>query len=114
MLYIASDFGREKRRPAGAEEWGTSHDLNNGVITLSPLVNGNTILGGVDPNTGLTFGFDPNTGAPDPGRNMNEPPSGPWNRHLRSVSPERAGDAQVLGLAQPFASSILKPFDHLT
>jgi len=73
MLYIASDFGREKRKPAGAEEWGTSHDLNNGVITLSPLVNGNTILGGVDPNTGLTYGFDPQTGAPDPGRNMNEP-----------------------------------------
>ena len=73
MLYIASDFGREKRRPAGAEEWGTSHDLNNGVITLSPLVNGNTILGGVDPNTGLTYGFNPDTGAPDPGRNMNEP-----------------------------------------
>ena len=37
------------------------------------LVRGNTILGGVDPNTGLTYGFDPNTGAPDPGRNMNEP-----------------------------------------
>jgi hypothetical protein len=73
MLYIASDFGREKRRPEGAEEWGTSHDLNNGVITLSPLVNGNTILGGVDPNTGLTYGFDPLTGAPDPGRTMDEP-----------------------------------------
>ena len=73
MIYIASDFGREKRKPAGAEEWGTSHDLNNGVITLSPMVNGNTILGGVDPNTGLTYGFDPLTGAPDPGRNMDEP-----------------------------------------
>lgn len=73
MIYIASDFGREKRRPLGAEEWGTSHDLNNGVITLSPLANGNTVLGGVDPNTGLTYGFDPQTGAPDPGRNMDEP-----------------------------------------
>ncbi len=72
MIYIASDFGREKRRPAGAEEWGTSHDLNNAVIALSPMVNGNTILGGVDKDTGLTYGFHPQTGLPEVGRNMEE------------------------------------------
>lgn len=72
LIYVASDFGRTRTRPAGAEAFGTSHDLNNGVMALSPLVNGNTILGGVDPATTLTYGFDPNTGTPDPGRNMEE------------------------------------------
>jgi hypothetical protein len=72
MIYIASDFGRDKKRPANAEDFGTSHHLNNGVVVISPMANGNTILGGVDKDTGLTYGFDPSTGAPDPGRNMAE------------------------------------------
>jgi hypothetical protein len=72
MIYVASDFGREKTRPAGATDWGTSHHLNNGVMTFSPLVPGDTLLGGVDPDTGLTYGFDPATGAPEPGREMAE------------------------------------------
>lgn len=72
MIYIATDFGRDKVRPAGAETYGTSHHLNNGVVAISPMVNGNTVLGGVDPDTGLTYGFDPQTGAPDRGRNMVE------------------------------------------
>lgn len=72
LLYIASDFGRSKGRPANAEEFGTSHDLNNGVLLISPLVRGNSVLGGVDPDTGLTYGFDPRTGAPEPGRHMTE------------------------------------------
>ncbi len=72
MIYIASDFGREKTRPAGAEDWGTGHDLNNGVAVFSPLVPGNTLRGGVDPDTCKTYGFDPQTGAPEPGRQMAE------------------------------------------
>ncbi|MEZ4241943.1 MAG: hypothetical protein R3F59_38495 [Myxococcota bacterium] len=72
MIYVASDFGRSKTRPAGAREWGTSHDLNNGVMVYSPLVPGDTLRGGVDPDTGLTYGFDPQTGAPEPGRTMAE------------------------------------------
>lgn len=72
MIYLASDFGREKRRPAGADEWGTSHDLNNGVLVVSPLVNGGKVLGGVDADTGMTYGFDPRTGEPERGRNMAE------------------------------------------
>jgi hypothetical protein len=72
MIYLASDFGREKRRPAGATDFGTSHDLNNGVMVLSPLVRGNTVLGGVDKDTALTYGFDLRTGAPDPGRTTAE------------------------------------------
>lgn len=72
LLYVASDFGRGKSRPAGAESFGSAHDLNNGVLLLSPMIRGNTVLGGVDKDTGLTYGFDPITGAPDPGRTMSE------------------------------------------
>ena len=72
MIYIATDFGRDKRRPAGATDFGTSHHLNNGVVVISPLVRGNTVLGGVDKNTGLTYGFDLRTGAPDPTRHTAE------------------------------------------
>ena len=72
LLFVATDFGRTKDRNANDESFGSGHDLNNGVLMLSPLVNGNRILGGVDPATCLTHGFDPITGAPDPGRTMNE------------------------------------------
>ncbi|MCA9540673.1 MAG: hypothetical protein KC620_17360, partial [Myxococcales bacterium] len=71
-LYIASDFGRTRNRSAGANEWSSGHHLNNGSLIVSPLANGNTVLGGVDPNTGLTYGFDPLTGQPARGRNMTE------------------------------------------
>lgn len=72
MIYVPTDFGREKHRPANASEWGTSHSLNNGVMVFSPLVPGNTLLGGVDPDTGMTYGFDPQSGDPEPGREMEE------------------------------------------
>lgn len=64
LIYLATDFGRMKNRPPNADEFGTGHDLNNAVLLVSPLVNGNTVLGGVDPDTGLTYGFDGETGAP--------------------------------------------------
>ena len=60
---MATEFGREKIRPPGAADFGSS---------LSPMARGNTILGGVDADTGLTFGFDPITGRPEPGRTMTE------------------------------------------
>lgn len=72
LLYVATEFGRTKARPEGAEDWGTGHDLNNGVAVFSPLVPGDTLLGGVDPDTCLTYGFDPETGDPDPGRSTAE------------------------------------------
>jgi hypothetical protein len=72
LIYVASDFGREKRRPTNAPEWGTSHHVNNGVMMCSPLVPGNTLLGGVDPDTALTYGFDPQSGVPAEGRTMEE------------------------------------------
>jgi hypothetical protein len=74
LIYFASDFGRSKKRPANAEEFGTAHDLNNGYAIASPFVNGNKVLGGVDPATGLTYGFDPEdpNGVPQPGGWMTE------------------------------------------
>lgn len=72
LIYFATDFGRDKRRPANADEFGTSHHLNNGYALLSPLVNGNKVLGGVNKSDGLTYGFDPESGEPAPARNMTE------------------------------------------
>lgn len=72
LIYVATDFGRTKTRPTGASDFGAGHDLNNGVLLLSPMLKGNRVLGGVDPETGLTYGFDLTTGAPDPGRTTSE------------------------------------------
>lgn len=72
LIYMATDFGRSRRRDNGSETFGTGHDLNNGVLLVSPLVNGNTVLGGVDPSSTMTYGFDPTTGDPDPSREFSE------------------------------------------
>ncbi|MEZ4467450.1 MAG: hypothetical protein R3F43_24155 [bacterium] len=45
LLYVASDFGRSRRRPAGASEFASGHHLNNGSLIVSPLVNGGRVLG---------------------------------------------------------------------
>jgi hypothetical protein len=72
MIYIATDFGRSKERPDGAPEFGTGHDLNNGFVLLSPMVKGGRVLGGINPDTGMTYGFDLATGAPEKGRETSE------------------------------------------
>ncbi len=72
LVYVATDFGREKVRPPGAENWGTGHHLNNGTLLISPLLKGNAVYGGVDPDTLLTYGFDRGTGQPDPAAIMRE------------------------------------------
>ena len=65
LIYVATDFGRDKLRPPGSGDYfGTGHHLNNGSILLSPLLRGNRVFGGVDPATLLTHGFDPRTGEP--------------------------------------------------
>lgn len=74
LIYIATDFGRTRTRPMGSSAFGSGHDLNNGFVLLSPMVKGNTLLGGVDPQTTLTYGFDARTGAAQPGKqDSNEP-----------------------------------------
>jgi hypothetical protein len=75
LIYMATEFGRTRNRTDGTTElFGTGHDLNNGFMLLSPRIRGNTVLGGVDPLTTLTYGFDPRTGAPEHGKmTSNEP-----------------------------------------
>jgi len=73
MIYFATEFGRTRRRPDNAMTFGSGHDLNNGSLLVSPLVNGGKVLGGVDVDTMLTYGFDPQSGRPEPGRHMTEP-----------------------------------------
>jgi len=74
LIYVATDFGRSRNRPANSTSFGSGHHINNGVLLVSPLVKGNSILGGVDPNTALTYGFDARTGAAIPGKqDFNEP-----------------------------------------
>ena len=74
LIYVATDFGRTRVRQPNATVFGTGHDLNNGFVLISPMVKGNTILGGVDPNTALTYGFDARTGVAVPGKmTSNEP-----------------------------------------
>lgn len=62
LIYLATDFGRTKTHQPGLTEWGSGHELNNGSLIVSPLVPGNTVLGGVEPTTGMTYGWDPATG----------------------------------------------------
>ncbi len=72
MIYFATEFGRTRKRPEDAMTFGSGHDLNNGYLIVSPLVNGGKVLGGVDPETLLTYGFDPQSGQPAKGRTMTE------------------------------------------
>jgi hypothetical protein len=44
--------------------------MNNGFLMLSPALKGNTVLGGVDPNTAKVYGFDPETGTPLPAETL--------------------------------------------
>jgi hypothetical protein len=72
LIYVATDFGRSKERPENATNFGTGHDLNNGNVLVSPLLEGNRVYGGVDPETCRTYGFDPRDGSPRPGTAMRE------------------------------------------
>jgi len=73
LIYVATDFGRTKTRPPGSGAYfGSGHDLNNGNLFISPLLRGNRVFGGVDPQTCLTYGFDLATGAPNRGAVMRE------------------------------------------
>ncbi|MEM9187817.1 MAG: hypothetical protein AAGF12_01475 [Myxococcota bacterium] len=71
LIYVATDFGRSKDRPTDSQTFGSGHHLNNGNLFLSPMLKGNRVYGGVDPETGLTFGVDEN-GTPAPGSVLRE------------------------------------------
>lgn len=72
LIFVTTDFGREKTRPRDALVFGSGHHLNNGCILVSPLIKGGRAYGGVDPQTALTYGFDPVTGEPRPNTVMSE------------------------------------------
>lgn len=81
MIYIATDFGRDKLRttpgaplhsvdpdgngPLQAAPVNTSHHLNNGAVVLSPLVKPG-LYGDVNKDNLLTYGFNRNSGLADP------------------------------------------------
>jgi hypothetical protein len=64
MIVFATEFGRDKWDTGGS--FGTGHHLNNGLLVVSPLVQGNQTLGEADPNNGFLTGFDPDTGQSTP------------------------------------------------
>jgi hypothetical protein len=68
MIYIATEFGRDKTRAANVREFPTGHNPNNAAVIISPLANGGKVLGGIDTESLHTFGFDGETGAPTPGK----------------------------------------------
>ncbi len=77
LIYIATDFGRDKVRttpgaplhtvdpdgdgPLEAGIVNTGHNLNNGCVVISPLVKPG-LYGGVNADTLNTYGFDRTTG----------------------------------------------------
>lgn len=73
MIYFATEFGRTRTKPGlNATSFGSGHELNNGSVIMSPLVQGGRARGGVDLATGFTYGFDRQTGDPVPGTTMTE------------------------------------------
>lgn len=68
LIYVATEFGRDKTREKGVSEFTSGHNTNNGVAIISPLVNGGRIFGGLDLSTLETYGCDLETGQPTPGR----------------------------------------------
>jgi len=64
MIVFATEFGRDKWDTGGS--FGTGHHMNNGLLAVSPLLQGNQALGAADPDNGFICGFDSDTGAPTP------------------------------------------------
>ncbi|MDQ3234331.1 MAG: hypothetical protein M3Q07_21190, partial [Pseudobdellovibrionaceae bacterium] len=67
LMYVATEFGRDRTKVGGS-----GHDLNNAAVMVSPLLKGNKVYGGVNPNTGYTYGCDLSTGEPQSGRQLSE------------------------------------------
>ena len=63
MIVFATEFGRDKFDD-GRD--ATGHQMNNGLLVVSPMVKGNQLLGAVDPNNGYISGYDLDTGEPTP------------------------------------------------
>ncbi len=61
LVYMPTEFGRALQGD-GNSAVGTGHELNNGVVLVSPLLNGGRVYGALDPQTGLLRGYDGLTG----------------------------------------------------
>jgi hypothetical protein len=72
LIYVATDFGRGRDRPAGSSQWGSAHELNNANLFISPMLKGNRMFGGLDTATLRFHGFDRKTGEADPGVMLRE------------------------------------------
>ena len=64
MIYIATEFGRDKDREENDAKFTSGHHQNNAAVIISPMANGGRVLGGIDRDSLLTYGFDPMTGEP--------------------------------------------------
>ena len=70
MIVFATEFGRDKWNTGSG--FGTGHNMNNGILAVSPMLDGGKALGEADPNNGHICGYDLDTGAPE---------------HFRGISP---------------------------
>jgi hypothetical protein len=95
LIYVATDFGRTRNRAANSPDFGSGHHLNNGNLVVSPLVNGNSVLGGVNPHNGMTYGFDPQTGDAE---GPNNPEAGDNLGRQMTEAEIYAGIVQALGV----------------
>jgi hypothetical protein len=66
VMYFVGEFGRETTRPDDALVFGTAHHPRSAILLASPILTGNRLLGGVDPNDLGTYGFDLANGSPMP------------------------------------------------
>jgi hypothetical protein len=90
LIYVATDFGRSRGRQAPDADFGSGHHLNNGVVVLSPMVKGDTVLGNVDKQTALTYGWDRTSGA-DLTVNDHNPEADVFAGILRALGVDTAG-----------------------
>lgn len=72
LIYVATDFGRSKNRSAGIT-FGTGHDILNGSVMISPLLQGNSVYGSVNPLNCHTYSYNLETGEPDLGLALTSP-----------------------------------------
>ena len=68
MIVFATEFGRDKWDTGGS--FGTGHNMNNGLLAVSPLLQGGQVLGRTDPGNGHISGYDVETGRATPFRGL--------------------------------------------
>jgi len=98
MIHLATEFGRTRRRAPNSETFSSGHDLNNGLLLISPLIRGGRSYGEIDPSTTMGYGFDLQTGAPTPGREATEPEAFSAIAHALNLDLNGAGLPSVTAL----------------